>query len=113
MRRNVCAFDFTHSAMLTQDELRNVEQIVNEGNPGELSSGGRYVPRMMTRLPERLPCAVLARNIAEMYVVLRVGVGDAVISQELFGGTHVSWTSEIGSFHIVSEGSVGAWVTAH
>lgn len=99
-------FDFTHSAMLTQDELRNVEQIVNEAILANYPL--EAVTSTYDDAVRNGAIALFGEKYSRDVRVLRVGVGDAVISQELCGGTHVSWTSEIGSFHIVSEGSVGA-----
>jgi alanyl-tRNA synthetase len=101
-------FDFTHGAMLTQDELDAVEQSVNDailanyplavehkGYQQALSSGAM---------------ALFGEKYGDEVRVIKIGVPEEPFSQELCGGTHVSQTGEIGMFRIVSEGSVGAGV---
>ncbi|MCL7452736.1 MAG: alanine--tRNA ligase [Anaerolineae bacterium] len=101
-------FDFTHGAMLTQEELDAVEQSVNdailanyplvaeETSYQEAVSGGAI--------------ALFGEKYEDDVRVIRIGVPDEPFSQELCGGTHVRYTGEIGLFRIVSEGSVGAGV---
>ncbi len=76
-RRNVCASISHIPAMLTQDELRNVEQIVNEAILANYP-WRPLRPRMMTR-SGTVPLRCLARKYSRDVRVLRVGVGDAVI----------------------------------
>ena len=99
-------FDFSHSGMMTQDEIDLIEQSVNDAIlanypvlPTETSykeavSGGAM--------------ALFTEKYGDRVRVVRVGWPDAPFSQELCGGTHVSNTSQIGSFHILSESSIGA-----
>jgi alanyl-tRNA synthetase len=101
-------FDFTHGAMLTQDELDAVEQSVNDAilanyplaaintNYQAAVSGGAI--------------ALFGEKYGDEVRVIKIGVPEEPFSQELCGGTHVSQTGEIGLFRIVSEGSVGAGV---
>jgi alanyl-tRNA synthetase len=99
-------FDFTHSAMLTQDELQDVEQIVNE------SILANYpLESIQTNYQDAVSRGAIAlfnEKYGDVVRMIQVGPGDAPVSQELCGGTHVGWTSEIGLFHVVSEGSVGS-----
>jgi alanyl-tRNA synthetase len=97
-------FDFSHLAAMTPEEIRSVQRIVNE------------------RIRQNLPVydeetgyqqAVAAGAIAlfdEKYgdVVRVLKIGEPAVSTELCGGTHVAATGEIGYFHILSEGSIGA-----
>ena len=52
--------------------------------------------------------ALFGEKYGQEVRMVQIGPGDSPLSQELCGGTHVGWTSEIGLFHITSEGSVGA-----
>ena len=99
-------FDFTHSSMLTQDELRMVERMVNDAILDNYP-----LEAMVTSYDEavkRGAIALFGEKYGRDVRVVRIGIGDAVLSQELCGGTHVSWASEIGYFHILSEGSIGS-----
>ncbi len=101
-------FDFTHSAMLTQDELDAVEQSVNDAilaaYPVE-ESHATYKEAVASGA-----MALFGEKYGEVVRVIKVGWPEEAFSKELCGGTHVSNTSEIGLFHIISEGSVGAGV---
>lgn len=97
-------FDFTHFGQITQKELDEMEQIVNE------------------KIWESIPVVTVETDIAkakemgamalfgEKYgdKVRVVNVGDYSI--ELCGGVHVGNTSEIGIFKITSESGIGAGV---
>ncbi|KAF0244960.1 MAG: alanyl-tRNA [Planctomycetota bacterium] len=93
-------FDFSHFQSLTRDEVRRIENHVNE--------------RIMENAPvtwREMPMAEAKKLGALMFfadkygdVVRVVSVGDW--SRELCGGTHVPAAGTIGYFHIVSEGSV-------
>ncbi len=99
-------FDFTHSAMLTQDELGLVEQSVNEAILANYS-----VTAIHSSYKEAIAegaIALFGEKYGERVRVLKTGDPSEPFSQELCGGTHVNRTSEIGSFHIVSESSIGA-----
>jgi len=99
-------FDFTHSAMLTQDELTAVEQSVNEAvladYPVEVALMG-YEEAVSSGA-----IALFDEKYAERVRVIRIGYPEQPFSQELCGGTHVRRTSELGIFHILSETSIGA-----
>jgi alanyl-tRNA synthetase len=101
-------FDFTHPAMLTEDELNLVTQSVNDAilvnYPVEISRGD-YRQAVSEGV-----IALFGEKYGDEVRVLRVGWPGEPFSQELCGGTHVHETGEIGLFHIVSEESVGAGV---
>ncbi|HSR31990.1 MAG TPA: DHHA1 domain-containing protein, partial [Anaerolineae bacterium] len=101
-------FDFTHGAMLTQDELDAVEQSVNDAilanYPLEVDHAS-YQEAMATGA-----MALFGEKYGDEVRIIKIGVPEEPFSQELCGGTHVSQTGEIGMFRIVSEGSVGAGV---
>ena len=101
---DVLRFDFTHYAAITAEELRAVEDTVNE----EILSGLDVVTEEMS-LEEAKKSGATAL-FGEKYgsSVRVVSMGD--FSRELCGGTHLSNTAKVGVFHIVSEGSVASGV---
>ena len=101
---NEVRFDFTHFAALTSDEL---EQVENEVNRVILSGTPVETKEMPIEQAKAMGAMAL---FGEKYgdTVRVVSVKD--FSTELCGGTHVTNTSTIGLFKIVSESSVAAGV---
>jgi len=99
-------FDFTHATMLTQDELRSIEQQVNEAILANYP-----VTAVHTSYKEAIAggaIALFGEKYGEQVRVLKIGDPSGPFSQELCGGTHVNRTGEIILFHITSESSIGA-----
>ena len=99
-------FDFTHFEAVTADELREVEQVVNE----QIFADKPVVTRVMSLEDAKKTGAIalFGEKYGDEVRVVSVGEDEPPFSRELCGGTHVANTSEIGFFKIVSEGSVGA-----
>jgi alanyl-tRNA synthetase len=97
-------FDFSHGQALTAEELRDVEDRVNEW-----ISRNDPVRPITTTLEEakRLGAmALFGEKYGDVVRMVEIGAGD--YSRELCGGTHVRSTAEIGVFHILSETSSAA-----
>ena len=101
---NEVRFDFTHFAALTTEELEQVESEVNR-----VILSGTPVETKEMPIEEAKAMGAMAL-FGEKYgdTVRVVSVKD--FSTELCGGTHVTNTSTIGLFKIVSESSVAAGV---
>ena len=97
-------FDFSHSAAMTAEELKKVEQLVNE----KIEENIPVETDVMT-IEEAKKSGAMAL-FGEKYgeTVRVVSMGD--FSKELCGGTHVGSTGMIGSFKILSESGVAAGV---
>ncbi|HEX4108059.1 MAG TPA: alanine--tRNA ligase [Solirubrobacteraceae bacterium] len=97
-------FDFSHSSALSPEELRDVEDRVNEW----ILAGDR-VSAVETTLEEARRLGAMAL-FGEKYgdIVRMVQIGDGHYSRELCGGTHVRTTAEIGLLRIVQETSSAA-----
>jgi alanyl-tRNA synthetase len=97
-------FDFTHGKALTGEEVRDVEQLVNDWVLED-----QPVHALTTTLEEARRLGAMAL-FGEKYgdVVRMVEVGDGSFSRELCGGTHVRFTAEIGLFKLVTETSSAA-----
>jgi alanyl-tRNA synthetase len=97
-------FDFTHGSQLTHEELRDVEDQVNEW-----ILANTPVRALQTTLDEARSLGAMAL-FGEKYgdVVRMVEVGDGSFSRELCGGTHVRSTAEIGLFRVTQETSSAA-----
>ena len=97
-------FDFTHGGALSAQQLRAVEDRVNEW-----IARNDPVRPITTTLEEARRLGAMAL-FGEKYgeVVRMVEIGDGEHSRELCGGTHVRTTAEIALFHIASESSSAA-----
>ena len=98
-------FDFSHIAPMTADEIRNVEQLVND----QILENSFVVTDEMSAEEAKKTgaMALFGEKYGEKVRVLRMG-GD--FSVELCGGTHVKNTAAIGLFKIVSEGGIAGGV---
>ncbi|EML1595367.1 alanine--tRNA ligase [Burkholderia cenocepacia] len=96
-------FDFAHNAPMTDDEIRRVEQIVNN----EILANAPGIVRVMP-YDEAVKGGAMAL-FGEKYGD-EVRVLDLGFSRELCGGTHVHRTGDIGLFKIVVEGGVAAGI---
>ena len=101
---NVCRFDFTHFAPLTQDEIQRVENMVNMN-----ILAANNIVTMETDIETARANGAMAL-FGEKYgkIVRMVKMGN--FSTELCGGTHCNNTGKIGLFKIISESSVAAGI---
>jgi len=97
-------FDFSHTGALSEQELRDVQDAVNEW-----VARGEPVRAISTTLQEARGLGAMAL-FGEKYgeVVRMVQIGDGTYSRELCGGTHVRNTAEIGPFYVLGETSSAA-----
>ncbi len=95
-------FDFTHGAPLSPEEVRAVEDRVNEW-----VKASRPVRAMQMQRAEAEAIGAMALFGEKYGDWVRVVEVDEV-SRELCGGTHVANTAEVGIFALVSEGSSAA-----
>ena len=97
-------FDFTHFSAMTPEELKRVEDLVNE----EIKASLPVITQEMS-LEEAKKSGAMAL-FGEKYgeKVRVVKMGD--FSTELCGGTHIANTGVIGAFKILSEAGIAAGV---
>ncbi|MDO6354346.1 alanine--tRNA ligase [Caloramator sp. CAR-1] len=97
-------FDFTHFEAISSEDLRRIENIVNDKIMESLE-----VETIETTIDEARrmgATALFDEKYADIVRVVKAGE----YSMELCGGTHVSNTAIIGLFKIISEGGVAAGV---
>ena len=97
-------FDFSHHFAVTDDEIKRIEQIVNEQIRLNIKAEAEVMPK--DEAMKRGALALFGEKYGE--TVLVIGMGD--FSTELCGGTHIDRTGDIGLLKIVSEGGVAAGV---
>ena len=97
-------FDFTHFSAMTAEELKKVEDIVNE----QISNGLQVIVKNMP-IEEAKKTGAQALFGEKYGDIVRV-VNMSDFSIEFCGGTHVKNTSEIMAFKIISETGVAAGV---
>ncbi len=97
-------FDFTHFSAVTPEQLKQVEEIVNNA----ILTGYDIDVKEMSLDEARKTGATALFGEKYGNVVRVVNMGDWSI--ELCGGTHLDNTAKAGAFHIISEGSVASGV---
>lgn len=97
-------FDFTHFSPMTDEEIRQVEEIVND----QIARGLHVITKIMT-MDEAKKTGAMALFGEKYGEKVRVVFVEG-FSTELCGGTHVSNSREIVAFKIISESGVASGV---
>jgi alanyl-tRNA synthetase len=100
-------FDFTHTDALTPKQLTEIEAEVNQRILENFPLKAEF--KTLDEAKEQGAIALFGEKYGEQVRTIQIGE-DHPISNELCGGTHVQSTGEIGSFLIISEGSVAAGI---
>jgi alanyl-tRNA synthetase len=99
-------FDFSHFAAVTGEELKAIENRVNQ----QVRANTEVVTRLMSmeEAADAGAMALFGEKYGEEVRVLSMGEDD--FSVELCGGTHVARTGDIGVMRIVSESGIASGV---
>jgi len=97
-------FDFTHYKAVSNEELVEVENLVNEKIRENLKILTEELP--YEEAVEKGAIAIFNEKYSD--VVRLVNIGE--FSQELCGGTHLNNTGEIGLFKIINESSISSGI---
>lgn len=107
-------FDFAHTAKMTDDEKKRVEDLINEKISEKLDVTFEEMPLEKAR--EIGATGVFGEKYADVVKVYSIGKKSAdgksgiYFSQEICGGPHVENTSVLGRFKIAKEEAVSAGV---
>ena len=101
---NRLRFDFTHFAALTKDEIKKIEEAVNENIRKSLEVNTDLMDLDSARKSGAM--ALFGEKYKDDVRVVSMGEE----SKELCGGTHVKNTSDIKTFKIISETGIAAGV---
>ncbi|MHA8066846.1 alanine--tRNA ligase [Aquirufa sp. ROCK2-A2] len=106
VNEEILRFDFSHFQKVSNEELKQIEQIVNQKIAANIPLlEERNVP--IAQAKEKGAMALFGEKYGDF---VRVITFDKDFSVELCGGTHVPSTGEIGLFKIISESSVATGV---
>ncbi|MGE3062224.1 MAG: alanine--tRNA ligase [bacterium] len=97
-------FDFTHFSQMSSEEMKLVEERVNETIERDIAV--EWENKNYDEAVKNGATALFKEKYGDKVRVVTVGN----VSMELCGGTHVRRTSQIGLFRIVSEQSVAAGI---
>lgn len=97
-------FDFSHFEAMTMQEIRQVEDLVNEAILAALPVTTEEMP--LEKAKKQGAMALFGEKYGDTVRVVRAGD----FSTELCGGTHVDNTAKLGLFKIITESSVAAGV---
>lgn len=97
-------FDFTHNAPLTAEEIKQVEELVNQKIRANLPVETKVMSPEAAKAEGAM--ALFGEKYGEQVRVLAMGD----FSKELCGGTHVKRTGDIGVFKITTETGIAAGV---
>jgi alanyl-tRNA synthetase len=96
-------FDFAHSASMSPEEIREVEEIVNNEILANEATDSRVMPIEAAQKSGAM--MLFGEKYGDEVRVVAIGS-----SKELCGGTHVGRSGDIGLFKILSEAGVAAGV---
>src|SRR5262249_37783448 len=97
-------FDFAHSAPLTPEQIKAIEQLVNQQIRANLAA--KIEVMTPKEAQKKGAVALFGEKYGEQVRVLSMGD----FSMELCGGTHVARTGDIGVFKIISETGIAAGI---
>lgn len=97
-------FDFSHSAPISEDDVRRIEMLVN----AQILQNHAVLKEVMSidQAMEKGAMALFGEKYGEQVRVVTMGE----FSTELCGGTHVQRTGDIGLFKLVAETGIAAGV---
>jgi alanyl-tRNA synthetase len=101
-------FDFPADEKLTDEQIKEVENLVNEQIEADL-------PVMYEEIPKEealklVPYAAFSNKYSDMVKVYYIGEKNNPYSIEICNGPHVSSTKALGTFKIVKQENVGAGI---
>lgn len=99
-------FDFSYPEKLTDEELKSVEEIINNKINDKL-------PVLLTQMPkdkaiEEGAMALFGQRYPDIVSVYTIGKGENLFSKEICAGPHVTNTQELAKIKIVKQESLGA-----
>lgn len=105
VNENMLRFDFTHFAKLTDSEIKNVEDLVNQKIKENLDVIIQEIPK-----EQALQLGAMALFGEKYGDIVRVVTIDTDFSVEFCGGTHTEKTGELVAFKILHESATAAGI---
>ncbi len=99
-------FDFSHNDKLTEDQLKQVANLVNQQIQLNLPVTKETIPFIEAQRQGAI--AFFGSKYPEVVSVYTVGSQENYFSKEVCTGPHVNNTSELGTFEIIKEESAGS-----